>query len=137
MVAGEITKLRRIHTLYLLGSAIDKAEVSPLLTLLHPLADFAPIDWLRVSAGKIPTDLAQMFTGIDASFVRAMCAAVFQWEGVDAKSVRIVRIHGKKDLVIPLPRGADLVLDGGHLISMSHAKECKEFIAADLYTRKN
>src|SRR6266704_3095040 len=66
MVACEITKIRKISHLYLLGSAVRKEEISTLLAVLHPLAQVAPIDWLRISAGKIPTELAQMFTSIES-----------------------------------------------------------------------
>ena len=128
MVACEITKIRKIRKLYLVGSATCKEEISSFLAALRPLVNIAPIDWLQFSAGKIPTDLAQMFTSIDASFVRAMCAAVFHWEGIGLTPVHVVRIHGRHDLIIPPPGAVDLLIDGGHLISMSHARECTEFI---------
>jgi len=131
MIACEITKIRAIPTLYLIGSATSKDEVSRVLAALHPLAQVAPIDWLRLSAGSIPVELAQMFTGIEASFIRAMCLAVFQWDGLGATESRVVRIHGKHDLVIPAPKGVDLLLDGGHLISISHASQCSAFVRAD------
>jgi len=128
MVACEITKIRTIPTLYLAGSATRKEEVSALLTALHPLAQVAPIDWLRLLAGKIPLEAARMFSGVEASFVRAMCEAIFQWEGLDATETKVFRIHGANDHVIPPPARADLLLDGGHLISITHASKCVEFI---------
>lgn len=131
MVACEITKIRKISRLYLIGSAVNKEEISSLLTVLHPLAKYAPIDWLRISAGKIPTELAQMFSGVEAPFIRAMCAAIFKWEGLGPTSTQILRIHGRYDHVIPPPISVDLLVEGGHLISMTHAKECVEFIMAN------
>jgi hypothetical protein len=95
---------------------------------LHPLADLAPIEWLRSAASKLPSELARMFADADASFVRAMCSAVFQWEGLGPTHVQLFRIHGRRDLVIPAPERVDLLLDGGHLISMTHARECVEFV---------
>ena len=130
MVACEITKIRKIPRLYLIGSAVHKKEISALLAILHPLAQIAPIDWLRISAGKVPADLAQMFANAEPSFIRAMCAAVFKWEGLGPSSTKVYRLHGKHDIVIPPPRNADLLIDGGHLISMTHAAECMEFIMA-------
>jgi hypothetical protein len=132
MIGCEITKIRKIPVLYLVGSATRREEVNGLLAALHPLARVAPIDWLRFSAGRIPTEFAQMFTGIEASFVRAMCSAIFEWDGLGISNTKVVRIHGKHDLVIPPPDRVDLLLDGGHLISMSHAQQCAEFIRADL-----
>jgi len=131
MVACEVAKIRRIHTLYLVGSAVSKHEVSRFLALLHPLVDFAPVEWLRFSAGKIPGELAQMFAGAEAPFVRSMCKAIFQWEGLGSNSARCVRIHGRRDLVIPPPAEVNLLLDGGHLISLTHAKECVDFMRAN------
>ena len=133
MVACEITKIRKIPTLYLLGSAARKEEVSAVLAALHPMARVAPIDWLRYVAGKIPREATQMFSGAEASFVRAMCKAIFQWEGLIATptQTKVFRIHGKHDHIIPPPPHADLLLDGGHLISMTHASQCIEFISAN------
>ena len=132
MVACEITKILKIPRLYLIGSAVQKEEISSLLAALHPLARVAPIDWIRISAGKIPMELAQMFTGVEASFVRAMCAAIFKWEGLGTTTTQVLRLHGRYDLVIPPPKSADLLIDGGHLISVTHAEECVEFIRSDL-----
>lgn len=128
MVACEIARIREIRALYLVGSATRKEEVSGLLAALHPLVRIAPIDWIVASAGKIPAELTQMFSRSDPAFLRAMAAAVFQWEGMGAVPTRIFRIHGKRDRVIPPPKEADLFLDGGHLISMTHATECVEFV---------
>jgi pimeloyl-ACP methyl ester carboxylesterase len=131
MVACEITKIRRIPVLYLIGSAVSPSEVSGLLSALRPLARVAPLDWIRVSAGKIPTECAQMFAGSDTKFVRAMCSAIFEWEGLGATRTRVFRIHGENDLVIPAPEKVDLLLEGGHLISMTHAPECVDFVRAN------
>ena len=132
MVACEITQIRCIPELYLIGSAVRPDEVSSLLAVLHPLAKVAPFDCLRFSASSIPTELSQMFADIDPSFVRAMCSAIFDWRGLTPSDTRVVRIHGLRDRVIPPPDKVDLLLDGGHLIAMSHAKDCVDFIQANL-----
>ena len=128
MVACEITKIRRIKTLHLVGSAVRKEEVNPIFQILHPLAQIAPIDWLRFSAGKIPNELTQMFATTETSFIRAMCSAIFEWQGLSDSATNIYRVHGKNDLVIPPPLKSDLLLDGGHLISITHANECVNYI---------
>jgi hypothetical protein len=139
MVACEITKIRKISRLYLIGSAVRKEEISRLLAVLHPLVQVAPVDWLRISAGKIPMELAQMFTSTETPFVRAMCAAIFKWEGLVPNTTKVFRLHGRHDFVIPPPKTVDLLIDGGHLISMTHAEECTEFIRANhlLYGQVN
>lgn len=131
MVACEIAKIRKLRGLFLVGSAASKGEVSRLLAFLHPLAEVAPIDWLRFSAGKVPLELAQMFAGAETAFVRGMCSAIFQWEGLGPVPCRCFRVHGRRDLVIPPPADVDLLLDGGHLISMTHAGECAEFVRSN------
>ncbi len=130
MVACEITKIRKIKTLYLIGSATRKEEINAILTTLHPLIQIAPIDWLRFSAGKIPNELTQMFAEAEAPFLRAMCSAIFEWQGLANSDTQVYRIHGKNDFVIPPPANVDLLLDGGHLISITHPAQCVEFIKA-------
>jgi pimeloyl-ACP methyl ester carboxylesterase len=132
MVACEITKIRKIKALFLIGSAIHKDEISSILRTLHPLAKVAPFDWLRISAEKIPHQLAQMFADSDPDFIRAMCAAIFDWQGLAETTTKVYRIHGQHDLVIPAPKSADLILKGGHLISISHASNCVQFIQNQL-----
>ena len=57
-----------------------------------------------------------------------MCRAIFNWDGLGDQRVNLVRIHARMDHVIPLPKGVRHVLNGGHLIAMTHAKECVEII---------
>ena len=127
MVGCEISKVVRLERLVLIGSAINKGEISALLSRLHPLADLAPFEFLRRAAAKAPFEVAQMFGRSEPAFTRAMCRAIFEWDGLGS-GIRPLRIHGRKDLVIPLPREVDCVLPGGHLISMTHAEECVEFV---------
>lgn len=137
MVACEISKLRDLRALYLVGSATRQEEVNALLAKLHPLAQIAPIDWLKFSAGKIPIELTQMFAGLEATFIRAMCAAVFHWEGLGQTSAHVFRLHGKFDLVIPPSDKVDLLVNGGHLISISHAEDCVRFIERSLELKRD
>lgn len=132
MVACEITKIRRIEKLFLVGSAAHKNEINRVLEILHPLVKVAPIDWLRFSAKKVPLELAHMFADADSAFIRTMCSAVFQWPGLGDTETTVYRIHGQYDLVIPPPEAPDLVLNGGHLFSISHATECVGFIQSQL-----
>jgi hypothetical protein len=74
MVACEISKIRDLKTLFLIGSAVSKEEVNRFLSMLHPLANLVPMEWLRFSASKIPGELPEMFARAEASFVRSMCS---------------------------------------------------------------
>jgi len=124
MVAGEIAKLVPLRGVILLGSAKSPAEFGAVLRLLAPLADLAPVAFLQQLAGKAPSELTQMFKDSDPAFIRAMCRAILRWEGITDPTLRLHRIHGRHDLVIPPPERADYLLNGGHLIAMTHAEEC-------------
>lgn len=128
MVACEIARLRALRGLVLIGSAVGKEEVSGLLRVLVPLIDLAPLAFIQQAAGKIPNELTQMFTHAQVPFIRAMCRAIADWRGAEVGTTPVYRIHGRLDRVIPLPKNVDLVLEGGHLIAMTHADECCEFI---------
>jgi pimeloyl-ACP methyl ester carboxylesterase len=132
MVACEITRLRRIPRLFLVGSAIRREEVSAWLAALHPLVDFAPIDWMRFSASKVSGELASMFADSEPEFIRTMCKAILEWDGQRNTNTKVFRIHGRHDLVIPPPHHVDLLLEGGHLIAMTHATECSAFVGGNL-----
>jgi hypothetical protein len=82
------------------------------------LPDSTFVDWPKFHGEETLQDLA----------VRALCQAVFRWDGPRNYSSHVWRIHGRKDQVIPLPSEVDLVLDGGHLIAQSRARECVNFI---------
>lgn len=132
IVACEISRILQLKSLILIASAVDKSEINKLLALLHPLAEVAPLEWLRFSAGKIPSELPQMFAGVDANFMRSMCPAIFRWDGLGTSQGPVHRIHGTRDLVIRPPATVDLLLDGGHLISMTHAADCVRFVRKTL-----
>lgn len=130
MVGCEIAQRRRLDALYLVGSATHRHEVSRLLEILHPLADLPIVEWFQSSAVRIPSDLTRMFASSDPAFIRQMAKAIFAWEGSPPVAARRFRIHGRRDRVIPAPAHVDLLLEGGHLISMTHAVPCVEFIRA-------
>lgn len=129
IVACEIAKLRKLSALVLIGSATRKEEVSAVLRVLSPLIGLAPLEFIQRAAGKMPGELMQMFEASQADFIRVMCAAIFEWDGLVGNVITPLRIHGRSDRVIPLPERVDLVLEGGHLIAMTHAKECVRFLA--------
>jgi len=125
MIACEMATLLKPERLILTGGVCHPDEINGLLRLMHPLANLTPIQFLGSLSASVPGELARMFTGVDAEFVRAMCLAVFRWGGLDPDAIRPVRIHGARDLVVPLPENVDKILPGaGHLIAMTHAEEC-------------
>jgi len=137
MVSCEIARLLNIEKLVLVGSAVHPREVNTVLRKVHGLAQYAPVDWLRFSAGKIPADAAQMFADMEASFIRAMCEAIFNWGGYSFPHyTRLWRIHGRFDLVIPPPEAPELLPNAGHLVSMTHAKDCVDFLLREVFPER-
>ncbi|MBL9128863.1 MAG: hypothetical protein JNL97_14515 [Verrucomicrobiales bacterium] len=132
IVACEIARQCDIRHIFLVGSATRPDEIHRLLARIRPLADVAPFGLMRTLARGLPGELMRMFSGSSPEFVRAMCRAVFDWPGFDGPGPRIYRIHGRRDVVITPPAAADLFVDGGHLISMTHAAECAEFVRSVL-----
>jgi len=129
MIACEITRLIRPRKLILVGGVRHPQEINALLQIFHPLADLTPFEFLRRVSGSVPGDLAHMFQEVDPDFVRAMCLAVFRWNGLDRNADRPARIHGGRDLVVPLPDDVDKVLPAaGHLIAVTHGQECVDWL---------
>ena len=128
MIACEVAKIRRLRRVFLVGSATHKTQISRMLTWLHPVAGIVPFRLLQIGARRLPNLPAQMFGAVEASFVRVMCAAIFRWDGLGDLTVPCVRIHGRRDWVIPPPTGVEHLLDGGHLIAISHARECAALV---------
>lgn len=138
MVACEMADLLQLQELVLVGGVRHPNEINELLKLVHPLARLAPLEFIQCVSGLASGELARMFVGVDAEFVRAMCFAVFEWEGLPAGAIEPLRIHGVRDLVVGLPERVDLTLDGGHLISMTHARECVDWLVGQgIATRRS
>lgn len=131
IVGCEVANLLKLNQLILIGSAINSREIASLLRLLHPLIDYAPMEFIRHASGKIPHELSSMFADSDPGFIRSMCRAIFSWGGYRRDPLPM-RIHGLNDRVIPIPQEVNLALDGGHLIAMTHAAECVDFIREQL-----
>jgi pimeloyl-ACP methyl ester carboxylesterase len=130
IVACEIAKTTPVAGLVLVGSAKSKEEINRFVSMIHPLIDLTPLRFAQRLSASAPGELAQMFSDSQAAFIRAMCRAIFDWDGLGDVSVDLLRIHGRQDKVIPLPKGIQHVLNGGHLIAMTHAQECVDIIVA-------
>ena len=128
IVACEIAAILKIERIVLVGSAKKKEEISTLLRVLRPLVGLAPLGFARQACGKLPSELGAMFERSDPVFIRAMCRAIFQWEGFKPDFTALHRIHGARDFVIPPPHDGELLVDGGHLIAMTHAERCVRLV---------
>lgn len=132
MVACEIARILHLRRLILIGSATHPSEINALLTSLQPLHRVAPVSWLQWSAGSVPGEIARSFSQSETAFIRSAIDAILKWDGLDPSLPRPLRIHGRHDVIIPPPPDADLLVEGGHLIAMSHARLCCDFITESL-----
>ena len=128
MVGCEIARRIRLRHLILIGSAEHPSEVRAPLRLIHPVAAITPFRPLVRLAAQIPARSTEGFGASEPSFIRAMCRAVFPWSGCPAPTPAPLRIHGRSDWIIRPPTKPDLLLSGGHFISITRARECVEFI---------
>ncbi len=145
MLACELAKILPVHALVLVASTTARdnftstakmkrlTRVLPLRLVQMLLRCSQPV--LKKIWGRSPTPVAcavldsiQMFSACQAGFYRNVFQAISTWEGFADHHTRLVRIHGRHDKLILPPPQADLYLEGGHLIVMTHARECVNFI---------
>lgn len=133
IVAAEIAKNVEVKKIVLIGSTLTAENISPILKKLSVLSEIVPIHLIQAFAGKASlidkNNLLKMFSTVDSAFIKAMCKAVFEWEGNPLPQCDYSHIHGAKDFIIYPPKtGAKIIDDGGHLIALSHEEEVAEFI---------
>ncbi|MDB6004832.1 MAG: hypothetical protein JWR15_1819 [Prosthecobacter sp.] len=145
MLACEMAKFLPVHAVVLIASTTTREN----FTTTAKMKRLLRFVWLRLAQwvlrcvqpllekiwGRAPTpvtravlDSIHMFTVCQPGFYRNMFHAVSTWEGLTGTTTRLISIHGRQDELILPPPQADLLLDGGHLIVMTHARECVNFI---------
>lgn len=132
MVAIEIYKQLNNPVVVLLGSAMNRDEIQPLLRTLSPLASATPIKFIQSLTKNSGNSVIEMFQNSDPDFIKAMCAAIMRWDGFTGDRKMILRIHGEKDIVIKCPKDAEIIKSAGHLVAMTHSDECVRIIEKKL-----
>ncbi|MDX1680713.1 MAG: hypothetical protein R3242_08280, partial [Akkermansiaceae bacterium] len=86
-------------------------------------------DWAKLLSGSVPLKLSQMYAQQDAGLMKRLLLDLsnFHWKD---DGMHVIRIHGEHDAIIECPDDADLKLDGGHLIAMSHARQICDWLNA-------
>lgn len=133
MVAAEIANQIKVEKLILIGSTLTPLNVNPVLKALSKLANIAPVNLTQTFAGKISrsleNELIEMFSKAESAFIRAMCRAIFEWEGNSEPNCKVCQIHGAKDkLIYPPKHSSKIIEDGGHLIAVTHSNIVSNFI---------
>lgn len=138
MLAAEMSAILRPRTLVLIGSALSPREIAPGMRVAASLGRFVPhamgarskklgrvfIRQLGPMGRKDREFLETMIDAVPFSFLKWAGRAIFDWKGA-RPGCPVVRVHGDKDRIIPLPAaGVDMVLkSAGHVPSVSHAEE--------------
>jgi hypothetical protein len=129
MVALEIAAILKPKAVILMGSAISGSEINKLLSVFSSFASIAPISFIQTLSGKNEHIVSQMFSDSDPDFIRAMCKYIPTWPGYQGAIDKVYRIHGQNDRIITCPKsGCDVIKDAGHLLAITHAKECAALI---------
>ncbi|MCC7327094.1 MAG: alpha/beta fold hydrolase [Burkholderiales bacterium] len=150
-IACEIAKFRALRAVVLIASSTVPADFVA-VRRMRVLTRILPLSWLqrqlrereglrRKRWGEPMTpykcaafDSLDMFGVCQLSFYRDMFDALSRWDGLPEGNTRVLRIHGRQDGMVRIPDAADLLLDGEHLIALTHARECVDFIKAAIDT---
>lgn len=137
IVAAEISKQVAVKKLILIGSTLSPENINPILKKLSALTEITPLNMIQMFAGKInavhESKLLKMFSESESRFIKAMCKAVFTWEGNKEPQCTVAHIHGAKDTIIyPPQHGAKIISDGGHLIAITNEQEVADFVRQNI-----
>lgn len=148
MLAAQMAPLLKPDAIVLIGSALHPSEISLKLRTMAGAGRWMPVPpsaTTRIMGRAFIRTLGPMQrehrhfleTMIDAtpfSFLRWAGDAIFGWEGRAKFECRLVRLHGDRDRIIPLPKhGLVHVIRGaGHVPNVSHADEVNEHLHATL-----
>ncbi len=128
MTGLEIAGILGLEKVYLLGSAVNSNELSLIAKLLIRCAKKPVVKVSQFITSFSKDVFLQTYTRTDPDFIITMSKAILNWEGFKGDPKIIRRIHGRKDFLINCPGDAVVIEDGGHLIAITHAQECVNFI---------
>ncbi|MBX3390885.1 MAG: alpha/beta hydrolase [Phycisphaeraceae bacterium] len=148
MLAAEMAPLLKPDAVVLIGSALHPSEISFKLRTMAFAGKWMPVPpraTTRIMGRTFIRTLGPMKrehrhfleTMIDAapfSFLRWAGNAIFGWEGRAKFGCKLVRLHGDRDRIIPLPRNGliHIIRGAGHVPNVSHADEVNEHLHATL-----
>lgn len=132
MVALEIDKLIGLRSVFLVAGAVHPDELKPLSRAFLPFVSRSIIKTTQRLAAFSRQLVQNMYATSDPDFIVAMSRAIRSWPGYGSRTGNVFRIHGRKDRIIACPDDCAIIEDGGHLIAITHARTCVDFITAHL-----
>lgn len=148
-IACEISKLRTLRALVLIASSTQASDFRgaaslrrwqrrvPLRQIQRFLRRREGVRRQRYGRDPSPFDRAlldslEQFAVCDLAFYTGMLDALAAWPGGIAPGTPVLRVHGNRDRTVVPPAHADLLLDAGHLVGLTHARECAAFVRANV-----
>jgi pimeloyl-ACP methyl ester carboxylesterase len=143
MLACEMSRHLKPDAVVLIASCRDPRALGVLYRSGHVLLPLLPVQFwglakllaspatrLRRRSFAERDVIVRMFRESDSRFMHWVLRAILRWEPTPLEAVRVLQIHGRRDLLISARRvNADQVIpDGGHIINVTHAKAVNAFL---------
>jgi pimeloyl-ACP methyl ester carboxylesterase len=142
MLALEMARFVKPRALLLIGSVRSPLELPRRVRMwrrFSPAVSFLPIPPLQWSAGSaaiarrwLPhlAGVARQFSQADEEVFRWSLQQLLAWNTVPQVDCPIFQIHGDCDRVLPIActQPDAIIRGGGHVISLTHAREVNAFI---------
>ena len=142
IIALEMAKYLKPAAVILIGSVRKREDLPLHIRTLFSARAFVPwVPWraLQSLATCVKRPLfAKHFphvSGVVRQFSNAnrnvLCWSVQQllaWQGPSQIDCPIYQIHGSHDRILPVRKSVEQIANGGHVISLTHAKEVNAFI---------
>ncbi|WP_425616990.1 alpha/beta fold hydrolase [Anatilimnocola sp. NA78] len=125
----------------LIGSLRGPSELPRRVRLWRPfrsLVSLCPITPFQWSAGTMSlvqqrwphfAGVARQFSQADADVFRWSVQQLLAWQNAPVITCPVFQIHGQYDRVLPARyTRADVIVPGGHVISLTHPQEVNEFL---------
>lgn len=122
MVACEMASQLKLAGAILIGSAMHPRELRWYARLGLVLANHPTFVLSCRSAGFLHSLFFRMLHETQPAFLTQMCAAIRHWTGA-RPDLRLLRVHGTRDLLIKTPAQAVKIVGGGHMISSTHGEQ--------------
>jgi pimeloyl-ACP methyl ester carboxylesterase len=142
MVALEMARFLQPQALLLIGSVRGPQELPRRVRIWQrfrsaiPFLPIAPLQWSAGSANVarrwLPhlAGVARQFSEADEQVFRWSLDQLLAWKTAPVVDCPIYQIHGDCDRVLPISRTRPdtTIRGGGHVISLTHAREVNDFI---------
>ena len=143
IVSLEVAKHLNVLGCFLIGSVQGPHQLPRRIRWLRPMAPVVPVIPLsllqrfaastiglcRRGGAKHLAGIASQFSNANVDVLRWSLQQIWRWNSTN-KNVVVRHIHGDRDRVFPLSlvEPDEVVVGGGHVISMTHGAKVNEFL---------